>query len=61
MICALNDVRSRTIGLNVGASCFLIKPLDRAELRARIAELLASKPSTDAADEASGDRRQERR
>jgi PAS domain S-box-containing protein len=43
MLTAPTDGRSRLLGLNVGAEDFLTKPLDRAELCARVRNLLRLK------------------
>jgi PleD family two-component response regulator len=40
MITALNDRNSMMFGLNVGAEDFLTKPVDRADLRLRVRNLL---------------------
>jgi signal transduction histidine kinase len=43
MVTALDDHDARMLGLNAGAEDFLSKPLDRAELRARVRNLLRLK------------------
>ena len=43
MVTALDDRDSRLLGLNAGAEDFLTKPVDRAELRARVRNLLRLK------------------
>jgi PleD family two-component response regulator len=40
MVTALNDRNSMMFGLNVGAADFLTKPVDRADLRLRVRNLL---------------------
>jgi signal transduction histidine kinase len=48
MLSALNDRASRLRGLELGANDFLTKPLDRAELLARVRTLLSLQDATDA-------------
>jgi CheY-like chemotaxis protein len=43
LLSALNDQNSRTHGMNVGADAFVTKPVDRAELCARVSTLLAAR------------------
>jgi len=40
MLSSLDDRNSRTHGLGAGADGFLTKPVDRSELRAKVAEML---------------------
>ena len=40
MLSSLDDTNSMTHGLKAGAEAFLTKPIDRAELRARVRSLL---------------------
>ena len=43
MVTALDDHNSRVLGLSAGADDFLAKPLDRAEMRLRVKNLLTLK------------------
>lgn len=47
MVTALTEVESRVMALEVGADDFLSKPVDRTELRARVASLLKVKAYND--------------
>ena len=47
MVTALDDHNSRVLGLSAGADDFLAKPLDRAEMRLRVKNLLTLKASGD--------------
>ena len=48
MVTALDDRQARMLGLSAGAEDFLSKPVDRAELCARV-RTLAGKPGGDSA------------
>ncbi|MEX1185738.1 MAG: response regulator [Gemmatimonadaceae bacterium] len=50
MITALDDRKSRLASLDAGAEDFLTKPVDRAELRARVRNLLRIKALSDYSD-----------
>ena len=52
MVTALSDAQDRLMGINAGADDFLIKPIDRTELRARVRCLLKRKEYTDELDRA---------
>lgn len=52
LVTALNDTRDRIRGLDVGADDFLTKPVNEAELRARVWSLLRIKRYTDELDTA---------
>jgi PAS domain S-box-containing protein len=51
MVTGLGDHNARILGLNAGAEDFLTKPVDRAELRARVRNLLRLKAYGDYYDE----------
>jgi putative two-component system response regulator len=51
LVTSLSSVKDRARGLEAGADEFLIKPIDRGELRARVASLLRAKQVLDRLDD----------